>query len=208
MNEMEWWIMLTYEELEKVLYVVAKKYAKHLGGKVQVDELVNAVWLKGNIQKLPDIRLAWRRAIYDMIDYVRTEFGYKDRCRILSTGKLNPNYGRPGPKMRVHMRTIDTCATEDGMTLAETLGECDLRFNEIDESDFFNFICHNLTRREKLIVSLKLHGFTHKEVGEVVELAESRVSQILIKEIGPRILVNLHDHKEKLLLKEPIHVEQ
>ena len=68
--------MLTYEELHPVLVHIARKFANY---KYDIDELINEVWIIGAVQKLPDIRLAYKRIRYDIITYIRTQEGRKSQ---------------------------------------------------------------------------------------------------------------------------------
>ncbi len=51
--------------------------------------------------------------------------------------------------------------------------------DQIDQRDVFETITRNLTKRERLIIIMYYHeGLTMREIGEIMELTESRVCQI------------------------------
>jgi RNA polymerase sigma factor (sigma-70 family) len=64
-----------FKEIENHLYKQALRIHTKYPNKCEIDELVNEVWIKGNIQKLDNIKYVSRRAYFDMIDYMRKKEG-------------------------------------------------------------------------------------------------------------------------------------
>lgn len=68
-----------FEEVESVLYKQAHKIMKEFNdlcpNKFELDELVNSVWVKKNIQELDNPKYIAARAYWDMVDYARTIIG-------------------------------------------------------------------------------------------------------------------------------------
>ena len=168
--------MLTYKQLKPVLYTVAKRFTNH---KYEIDELINEVWLLGNVQKSADIRLVYRRCYYDIIDYLRTQEGRKEQTCLR----------KPSNKYRVHFKSMDadTEFTNNGEhdTYKIFMGAEDENLNQVDFDDDIDLLLKKLCNspREKLIVRLKLKGYKQKEIGLAIGLTESRISKIL-KNIG------------------------
>jgi len=100
--------MLTYDELAPILYKHAYRFAVLSHGRHTAHELISAVWLKGKCQKLPDIKLAHQRIVFDMIDYMRHE-RRKIKLNFVSLDvKLsNPNYIQEHPlELKEYIRHI------------------------------------------------------------------------------------------------------
>jgi len=175
--------MLTYEELQPVLYRIAYMFANY---KYDVNELINAVWVIGNVQKLPDIRLAYKRIYYDMIIYIRTQEGRKKQ-----------SYSqKPSTKYRAYTTSYNA-ETEfadnyEHSTYEMFMGKEDGGFAKVDFKDelesFMKRVCNNC--EDRLIVKMRLDGYTLREIGKVVGVVESRISQILTN-IGERLLANI-----------------
>lgn len=179
--------MLTYEELKPILVHMAGKFANH---KYEVDELINAVWVIGDVQKLPDIRLAYKRIYYDIIIYIRTQEGRKYRA-----------YSRkPSYKYRIKVISYDAevdmhkSGTEpsEHNTYEMFMGKENVGFAEVDFKDelelLLKHVCINY--EERLIIKMKLDGFTNEEIGKVIGVVSSRISQINTN-IGKRLLANI-----------------
>jgi len=178
--------MLTYKQLKPILYRAAWIFANY---KYEVDELINAVWLMGDVQKLPDIRLAYHRIRYDMINYIRTQEGRKKRSHSL----------KPSHKYRTNFVSYnaetDFDDNDEHTTYEMYLSTEDDGFAKVDFEDELESLmksaCNNCL--DRLIVKMRLDGFTHKEIGKVFGLSESRISQIMTG-IGKRLLVKIKDN--------------
>ncbi len=68
-------IRYPFEKIANILYKQARKVHRLWPNKYEVDELVNEVWARGNIQKLDNIKYVSAKAYFDMIDYIRKNEG-------------------------------------------------------------------------------------------------------------------------------------
>lgn len=75
--------MITYESLAPILHSQAYKLASNSHGRYIAHELIAECLLKGKCQQLPDIKIAYKRIRYDMIDYMRKVSGER-RCKHLT----------------------------------------------------------------------------------------------------------------------------
>ncbi len=152
-------MMLTYEQVKPALY----KWARHFSGrKFEFWELVNEVWVMGQVQQLPHIKLASGRVKYDMIDYMRQE----THSRMY---KYHQSRGNDYAKF-----------TTFGVLLNKPDGEeFELRtqediFNIVDDKDYFEWLITGLSHREKLTITLRFQcGYTFAEIGEIIDVSES-----------------------------------
>lgn len=158
---------LTYEELEPVFRKVIPQFCNH---KYDYWELVAEVWLRGSVQRLPDIRMAYTRVAYDAIDYMRNQEG---RCR-LKTGKADRR--QQAAMFSYEQLCFDN---DDATPLGElTCSAPDLSGRVLDRHEAA-FWMRGLTRQERLCLVLRAEGFLEDEIGEVLGVCGSRVSQIL-----------------------------
>ena len=175
--------MLTYEELKPILVHTAMKFANY---KYEVDELVNAVWAMDAVQKLPHIRLAYKRIYYDIIVYIRTQEGRKKRSY---SQKPDIKY-----KTMITSYNIETEFTdnEEHSTYEIFMGEEDVGFAKVDFKDELELLIKRVynSREERLIVKMRLDGFTQKEIGDVIGLHATRISQLMTN-MGKRLLANI-----------------
>ena len=159
---------------------MARKFANH---KYEVDELINEVWLIGRVPKLSNIRFAYRRTYFDIIEYIRTQEGRKKLW-----------YSQvPDSKYRTHFKSMNADLefhkndTGDHNTYEIFMGVDDSSFAQVDFKEELNLLMEGFIREQKLIVKLKLEGFNQTEIGLVIGVSESRISQIMI-DIGIQLL--------------------
>ena len=196
--------MLTYEELKPILIHMARRFANY---KYEVNELINAVWLIGEVQKLPDIRLAYKRIHYDIIEYMRTQEGRKRQA----TGKSDRKYRTNFKSYSRQTELEDNDNTYEMFLGKEDIGfaKVDIGFAKVDFDDELKLlikqVCNNDEKR--LIIKLRLEGLTHPEIGKTIGVCSSRISQIM-SNIGKRLLINIRksgiNYNEKII-KELIH---
>ncbi|GAG13738.1 unnamed protein product, partial [marine sediment metagenome] len=86
--------MLKYKQLEPILSRWGLHFSLKSRGRFQKDELINHTWLLGSAQKLPSCALASDRIRWDMIDYMRTQTGFRNRQRAEVDGRFYPNTAR------------------------------------------------------------------------------------------------------------------
>ncbi len=82
--------MLTYEDVAPALWTVAGKLAKKSKQRFDPKELVSECWLQGRIQRLSNIKFAYQRAYFDMIDYMRREEKERIRNSISISEEFHP----------------------------------------------------------------------------------------------------------------------
>jgi len=157
----------TYEEAYPILKNIALGFVRK-NGWYQVDELVNEVWLQGGIQKAKNERHLMQVAYCDMVDYIRTQ-----------DGRTNQITGERKRRLRGAL-SLDSVNPEliTGETRGALIGKADPNFDLTDAKEQFEVLMAPLTKTEKLIVVMLRSGFTLKEIGFVVGVGESRISQI------------------------------
>ncbi len=157
----------SFEEIEKNLYKQAHKICKRFPGKYEVNELVNEVWLMGDVQRVKNIKFVAARAYFDMICYIRRKEGRK----AMRKGVVNDR-----PKYLTNMSKKDRYGTEQSFFYWQE----DLRENgtkEVDDRDEVEYALSFLP--EKLSKILRLYYFEEmslKEIGKSMGLSECRIS--------------------------------
>ena len=144
----------TEEQIIRILNTVARKYSKRWGGKFEVDELVNQVWLMGEVQQMPDIRLVWGRAKYDMIDYMRAYSTWRYR-------------GIP--------RNADLRKNRKHFTFPD---------NRMEAREQIDCLTTSLNRKETLVIKLFAEGFFPYEVAKVLGFSEAWVCWLVQRKKG------------------------
>ena len=179
--------MLTYEELHPILVHIARKFANY---KYDIDELINEVWIIGAVQKLPDIRLAYKRIRYDIITYIRTQEGRKSQTHSRkSSYKYRTKITSYNAEVDLHKG--GTIPDEHSTYEMFMCGEDD-DYAEVDFKNELELLLKHtcISCEEMLIIKMKLGGYTLKEIGKVVGVVESRISQINTN-VGKRLLANI-----------------
>lgn len=154
--------MLTFKELEIVLH----KWAHYFSNReFEHWELINAVWLKGDVQKLKSIKLASARVRFDMIDYMRSKNNYRVKRRYDAAGKFFP-------------QVIPISTSDDKVNVLDTF-ESRQDYSKVETDDLFDKLLIGLLPVEKLIIHLRYKcDFTLKEIAKVIGFEASRCSQI------------------------------
>jgi RNA polymerase sigma factor (sigma-70 family) len=159
---------LTYEQLAPSLYKWANIFACKFN-EFERDELVNAVWEIGRIQKLKNIKFASRRAKNDMIDYMRRKTDLRIVRRWEEKGKNYPK--KVSLQKMMENKESDKpfqtlqCKTDPGPA-------------EIDTKDLFEQLCKGLDRHDTLILKLMFfEEMNQEEIAKIVGVTESRISQ-------------------------------
>jgi DNA-directed RNA polymerase specialized sigma subunit len=79
---------------------------------------------------------------------------------------------------RTTVMSLDAKITEDGLTIMDTLGDgSDMALDAAEESDIEEFIS-TLKPRDKFIVLARMRGIPMKEIGVMLGVSESRISQL------------------------------
>ena len=169
--------MLAFEQIETHLH----KWARHFSNN-QFDhwELINAVWAKGGVQKLPNVKLASARIRYDMLDYIRVMAQTRVRAR-------DENY----PKA-VNFSSLAGMAEDDNHDnkQMDSIGSIE-DSQKLDTKDYFDWALRGLTREEKLVIILRYQcDYTVEEIGKVVGVTPSMIS-IICKSVLKRIKAKL-----------------
>lgn len=169
----------SFEELRFALYKWAHYFEKRSDGKYEFWELINAVWLQGEIQHLKSIKIASKKAYRGMIDYIREQEGRKGN--IQHTAMYN---------MRSLEYPIKIGNSADELFLRDVIPDKNSFFDKIYAKELWERVFNNgllLSERSKTILRLTFEDdLTMREIGEKLGLNESRVSQIVGK-VMPRI---------------------
>lgn len=128
----------TEEQILRILNTVARKWSKRSGGRFEVDELVNQVWLYGYVQKLKDIQLVWIRADHDMKHYMRSVTWWRDR------------------------------KVKRGTDLRRFLKKETLLDEDLFEKEQLCHLTTGLSRKHKLLLKLLAEGFSLRESSSIV----------------------------------------
>ena len=141
---------LTWEELRPVVFTIADIYVLKNDFRYEFWELVNEIWVSGRLQKLSNIRLAYKAATYALLDFFR-----KENNRLMNNrNRANKTRKRIQEKPLVEIKSYEhkkICS----------YGDCGL----IDSQDEVNFALHDLSLDEKLIIEMRLMGFTCRQIG-------------------------------------------
>ena len=158
--------MLSFEELEPALH----KWAYHFeNDKFDHWELINQVWLVGSVQKLKHIQYASQRIKWDMMDYMRRVDKIKLKQRLEKRGECF--------KKTYFLSIFNNDDTQDREYQIKDLFCSD---DELEMKDLIGYLMKGCSSTIKLIVKLRLlENFTNCEIGKVVGISESRVSQLL-----------------------------
>lgn len=147
----------TFEQIEKPLYSAARAMRRKFP-MYEVNELVNAVWLKGDVQRVANIKFVRKRAYYDMIHYLRQERGSSFMRHKDSTGHFREKTNR-------HR---DYRADEIKGYLFDNDGSSD--YDHIDNKEEAEHILSRLGRlNERYAKILRMYfydGMTMLEIGE------------------------------------------
>lgn len=165
-------VRYSFEQLEKILYKQAHRVKKFFPNRYEVDELVNEVWVKGNIQKLDNIKYVATRAYYDMIDYLREVEGRQ----FMRKGVF---YNRPKYVTNMHniKRKFDPDAEHDFFDDVASERRTDIE-TMIDKEQA-EYILSCLPEREAEILRVYYFGEKNlKEVGKELGITEGSVCKI------------------------------
>ena len=141
---------LTWEEARPVIFTVANNYMRIFDFHYEIWELVNEIWASERLQKLSDIRLAYKAATYALVDFFR-----KDKGCFMRYGEHKPN-----PRKRVSEKSL--CET-DPREYQKICSHGD--YGLLDSKDEVNFALDGISLEEKHIITMRLMGFTCKQIG-------------------------------------------
>jgi RNA polymerase sigma factor (sigma-70 family) len=155
---------LTFEQLRPALHKWARFYSNR---DFEHWELINAVWEKGSVQKLPHIKLASQRIKYDMIDYMRRETDSRNKRNREKSGKFYPQ------KIRLSVMVDD----EGEPLTVRALGAAGDK--SFEREDFFQYITKDLSRKEQLVLNLRYKkDYEFWEIAKIVGVCESTARSI------------------------------
>ena len=150
------------EKLRMAICRAAKPFA--ICYSMEIDELVNIVWLMGNIQKLhPKLWLS--RARYDILDWLRSA----------------EMYGRPEAKTyekRYQVKNpFGLYFGEENLERKE-LGRLDKSINAVDTKEWLNYVTRYWSRQDKLILVLMIEGMDQVTISKTIGVSPSRICQL------------------------------
>ncbi len=142
--------MLTFEQLEPALH----KWARYFhNAHFEHWELINAVWLMGNIQILAHINFASQRIKWDMMDYMRENQRMRQRKRWEEKGKVFPS--------EMFVGTFDD---DNTFEFQDKISEPDL-----DMDDLFGFLLKGCSQTFSQIIRLRFfEDYNFDEISEII----------------------------------------
>jgi len=172
--------MLSYEQLKPALYVWARYWRKKFRKRFELDELVNAVWVRNKVQFLPNVRIANKKIRWEMLSYIESELGLRKKNRPLFITNLDSYYDDP------EHHNDDTMAS-----LA--IDESDY-IQQLEAKDLKDVVWPYLNNRYKQVLRLryfddtvlpegKRHNNYSVPIGRILGLGESGVSTLLMRAI-------------------------
>lgn len=160
--------MLPDEELIPILISAASKLVSY---KHDLWELVSEIWIKGNVQKLDEPSHVFRRAVFDAIDYLRTQDG---RAR----GKAKKEDAKYRARICSYNSTMSVSEDDAFISNSERFYVEDDNFERIDYQDELDNLLKGFDRRERLLIKAIIDGQEQKDIGRAIGLSHSRISQI------------------------------
>ena len=145
-----------FEELKPVLFTMANKFVRQWP-RFEFWEIVNEMWMSSNMQKITDIRMAWRACSQGFYSYLRKE-----------TGRSNNGY-------IIQKRQANLCSIEE-------IGEpslSDRSFDDVENKDFMDVLWRKLTDRERLVCQQRRKGLSCEKTAHFLNLkSKGQVSMI------------------------------
>lgn len=158
----------TFDQIKNHLYKAAIRFYHKFPNKYEVDEIVNIVWVMGNVQKLDNIKYVSGRAYFDVIDHVRKQEGSK----AMRYGVINDQVREIN---NMHHRDP---AYEKTDFFSDVVNKYDC-VECVDNKDQAEYILSCLPEQDAQVLrKYYLEDLNLKEVGEKLGLSESRVSAI------------------------------
>lgn len=157
---------LVFEQVESLLHHHANKLQNN---RHDHWELINAVWAKGKVQQLDNIRFASNRIRQDMIDYLRVEDGRKGsykyrgkaKTKSIDSGAVQGNGNGKVPQLKNLL--VDSYNGEQS----------------VDDRDELEALLATarLSEKDKLILKLRFQkGLTQKEIGKALGYGAANIS--------------------------------
>ena len=196
-----------FEELVPFLRHIAKPFTQQ-NPTLQVDKLVNEVWLAGGLTKIPKskpITLVGYIAKKDMIDYMRSKFKTRryirsdERKKKKEDGELK---GLPPLPRFIPISEMTSPKTND---YSEPCG-IDFKDNSpthvelIDSKEIVDIITSTpaLGRTHRLILKMMIHGYLLDEIAQVVGCGAPNIS--LARQRTIELTHHYYEHKKEELL--------
>jgi len=135
----------TFKQLRKALYKWAAYFCKKYRGRFELDELVNAVWVRGKVQKVPKIEMASSKIRWEMLSYIASEL----KLRKVNSINFFTNFDSLYDNVQHH---------EDD-ELAKLYSQLDDGFDQVDAKDFVDvdFVWPYLTTEQQKIIKLRYY---------------------------------------------------
>jgi RNA polymerase sigma factor (sigma-70 family) len=187
-------VKYSFEEISHILYKQAHKVKRMFPNKYELDELVNEVWIKGNIQKLSSVKFVAKRAYWDMVDYLR---------QIEGRQIMRKDVKYPRPSFRTNMHDISIkYNSEGGVDMFENIENRDhVSINLVDNRDEIKHLLKCLPQRDfKLLTDFFINEMRLKDVGKSLGICEAAACQAkgrAIKEIRTMHDIVVVDKKKK-----------
>ena len=81
----------TFEQIEGQLYNAAYAICRKFPNRFEPNELVNEVWVFGDVQRVESVKYVYKRAYYDMVKYIRSLYGNSFMRSKDSSGNFSRN---------------------------------------------------------------------------------------------------------------------
>ena len=167
----------TEEDVIRIVNQVVSKWIHSHGRQIfDQDDLVNEIWLKGSVQKMISFPLVAKRAKYDILDILRNESGMR-LSRGYSVKVFLP--------MQMSMDYEVACGTNGSnkrtQTLHDTIGIEATGSRRIDREDMLWWLFKKVSNSRndfQVLDCVYRLGLNLKETGLIIDLSESRVSQL------------------------------
>ncbi len=154
----------SYERLKPSLYKWANYFEVRSGHKYEFWELINAVWVRGNIQKIKNIKYVSRKVYQDMVDYMRLQGGRTGCCK--------------------NNKLADTLSIEyfygEDLFIKDILESEENFINEVLAREIWKYVFDSdlLNEREKMIMEMTYKGTTAVKIGKILGITGEYVAQI------------------------------
>ena len=158
--------MLTYPQVALALHKWAFKYQSN---DFEYWELINAVWAKGDVQKLEHEQFISGRVKWDMIDYMRSIHDFRrDRRKEAADKHIERQYSMN--------QLLDNAEIGDFIEnkTAEPVQ------SSLETKDYFDWLARGLSKNEAILLKMRfIDEQKLKDIALILNMTESRVSQVL-----------------------------
>ena len=158
---------MEFERIAPMLYTICANYARKMDYKYSRDELINAVWAQGKVEKITNPKYLSRRIAHDCVEYIRQQEGWRLKHKVKFT------------------------SLDDTPWFAERKAITN-GTKAVIEEDTWKFLLKGLSRTDQLIARCLGEGCTFREAGKAAGMmpntalkrAQQRIRPHLIERLG------------------------